>query len=95
MLKRQLGKTVRKGIGVKEMPIYEYHCEQCDIIQEELVLGKEKPVICKKCGKEMKRIMSRSSFHLKGTGWYATDYANKGKATPKKKAVDTKLKKEN
>ena len=77
------------------MPIYEYNCEQCKTTVEKLILTKEQKeqsVKCKKCGEKMKRIMSRSSFHLKGTGWYATDYANKGKPKPKEGKTDTKLK---
>jgi predicted nucleic acid-binding Zn ribbon protein len=34
---------------------------------------------CPNCKSKVERMMSRSSFVLKGTGWYATDYANKGK----------------
>jgi predicted nucleic acid-binding Zn ribbon protein len=32
---------------------------------------------CPKCGADVRKMMSNSSFHLKGTGWYLTDYAKK------------------
>lgn len=32
---------------------------------------------CDTCKCRMKRLISQSSFHLKGTGWYVTDYASK------------------
>jgi putative FmdB family regulatory protein len=58
------------------MPIYEYECLSCgeDI---EIVHGiSEKPrKKCPSCGGRLKRLISLNSFHLKGTGWYKTDYA--------------------
>ena len=60
------------------MPIYEYRCENCG---EELELFRsitdKGSLSCKSCGGSMKKLISRSSFHLKGTGWYVTDYAGK------------------
>jgi putative FmdB family regulatory protein len=60
------------------MPIYEYRCESCG---EELELFRsiadQSSPCCKSCGGSMKKLISRSSFHLKGTGWYVTDYAGK------------------
>ncbi len=35
-------------------------------------------VTCPKCKGSLKKVISNTSFILKGTGWYATDYANKG-----------------
>jgi len=59
------------------MPIFEYRCDKCKSIQEKLVLhNDEAPSLCT-CGGHLKRIVSRSSFHLKGTGWYVTDYKNR------------------
>jgi putative FmdB family regulatory protein len=60
------------------MPIYEYRCEGCG---EELevfrsITDNSNPS-CKSCGGSMKKLISRSSFHLKGTGWYVTDYSGK------------------
>lgn len=60
------------------MPIYEYHCENCGKTKEMShgISVKRFPK-CPECGKRMKRIISRNSFQLKGSGWYKTDYAKK------------------
>jgi len=61
------------------MPIYEYQCSECghefDVIQK----ISEKPIRkCEKCGRlKAKRMISKTTFVLKGTGWYATDYGNR------------------
>ncbi|PID78281.1 MAG: FmdB family transcriptional regulator [Deltaproteobacteria bacterium] len=61
------------------MPIYEYGCEHCGKISEVFQSVSEKPLEkCKLCGKgPVKKLISRSSFHLKGSGWYVTDYGGK------------------
>lgn len=64
------------------MPIYEFECK-CGILKEELVSIGTETINCEKCGKEMKKIISRSSFHLKGSGWAFDNYGLKEK---KKKA---------
>lgn len=70
------------------MPIYEYECSKCGKIEEILQKFSEKPLAkCKDCGGKVHKLISHSSFHLKGTGWYVTDYANKSGtdgAAPKK-----------
>ena len=68
------------------MPIFEYECPNCQYKEEKLVLKKnEHRPICPKCSQaKMDKIMSISNFHLKGTGWYATDYGQKKKNTGKK-----------
>jgi putative FmdB family regulatory protein len=58
------------------MPIYEYVCTKCGDEFEQLQRFSEKPLEkCKKCGGKLHKLISTSSFHLKGTGWYVTDYA--------------------
>ena len=32
---------------------------------------------CERCRGKMKKLISQSTFHLKGSGWYVTDYASK------------------
>ncbi|WP_462325150.1 FmdB family zinc ribbon protein [Desulfoplanes sp.] len=60
------------------MPIYEYCCEDCGHIFEEWQSGfEEKQFPCPICTGESKRIVSHTSFVLKGSGWYVTDYGNK------------------
>jgi putative FmdB family regulatory protein len=60
--------------------LYEYECEQCGKIEEALQKFSEKPLTtCQHCSGTLHKLISQSSFHLKGTGWYATDYASKSK----------------
>ena len=59
------------------MPIYEYRCKDCEQIFEEWQTNHEdRSVQCPVCGGESERIISNTSFVLKGTGWYVTDYSN-------------------
>jgi putative FmdB family regulatory protein len=70
------------------MPIYEYECTKCAKIEEIFQKFSDKPLAkCQHCGGKLQKLISQSTFHLKGTGWYVTDYANKAKsnsATAKK-----------
>jgi putative FmdB family regulatory protein len=62
------------------MPIYEYQCKKCGTIEEALQKFSDKPLTrCRNCSGKLHKLVSRSSFHLKGTGWYVTDYANRSK----------------
>ena len=58
------------------MPIYEYECINCGNKLEVLQKFNEKPLVtCPQCGGRLHKLISQSSFILKGNGWYATDYA--------------------
>lgn len=60
------------------MPIYEYQCDQCGRVEEALQKISDKPLTkCAHCSGKLHKLVSQSSFHLKGTGWYVTDYAGK------------------
>lgn len=60
------------------MPIYEYQCEECGKINEALQKISDKPLTkCSFCSGKLHKLISHSAFHLKGTGWYVTDYAGK------------------
>jgi len=62
------------------MPIYEYSCKKCGKTIE--VIQKFSDPVLKKhegCGGSLTKLISASAFQLKGTGWYVTDYARKGK----------------
>ena len=62
------------------MPIYEYECAKCSKIEEIFQKFSDRPLTkCQHCGGKLHKLISHSSFHLKGTGWYVTDYANKSK----------------
>ncbi len=64
------------------MPIYEYLCKKCNKVFEELQGFNDEPLTkCKECGGTLKKLISLSNFHLKGSGWYKTDYANKKQTT--------------
>lgn len=82
------------------MPIYEYECTECGSIEEVLQKFSDKSLsTCRHCKGKLHKLISNSSFHLKGTGWYVTDYAGNSskssnstpetKKTPSQKA-DTK-----
>ncbi len=59
------------------MPIYEYKCLKCGE-QFEIMLrfNDQSPKSCPICKGEVKKLISNTSFILKGTGWYVTDYAS-------------------
>jgi putative FmdB family regulatory protein len=60
------------------MPIYEYRCSKCGVFD---VMQKitEKPLRkCPTCKGKVDKLVSNTSFQLKGSGWYVTDYAGKG-----------------
>lgn len=60
------------------MPIYEYECVQCGKVEEAVQKVSDAPLTsCKHCSGELHKLISHSSFHLKGSGWYVTDYASK------------------
>lgn len=60
------------------MPFYEYECTKCRQHTEVFQKISDKPITkCVVCSGKMKKLISPSSFHLKGSGWYVTDYAKK------------------
>jgi putative FmdB family regulatory protein len=83
---------------MSEMPIYEYQCDACGRIEEAIQSFSDKPLsTCKFCSGKLHKLISQSSFHLKGSGWYVTDYSKKSSSkdssTPKsdsEKSVSSK-----
>lgn len=69
------------------MPIYEYECDECGHVFEQLQKFSDEPLkTCPECGKEtLHKCISAPAFQLKGTGWYATDYKKDAKKEPDKK----------
>ncbi len=69
------------------MPIYEYRCDLCGHFQEAIQKMSDAPLkLCAKCNQEgLARVLSKTSFVLKGSGWYATDY----KPAPKESASES------
>ena len=69
------------------MPIYEYRCLKCNNELEVMQKFSDEPLsACPQCGGELKKLISNTSFVLKGTGWYKTDYAS----PERKKEMDAK-----
>jgi len=66
------------------MPIYEYKCEECKKQIELFQKISDPPAEKCGCGGKLKKLISNSSFILKGTGWYKTDYKDKPKSKKKK-----------
>ena len=64
------------------MPIYEYECENCQDVMEAMQKFSD-PALeeCPRCGGRLHKIMSLGAFHLKGNGWYVTDYKGKNSST--------------
>lgn len=60
------------------MPIYEYQCVKCGIFEATQRITDNPLTRCPTCKSRVKRLISNTSFQLKGTGWYITDYARKG-----------------
>lgn len=58
------------------MPIYEYRCASCGAELEKLQKISDPPLVeCPECGKDsLTKLVSASSFRLKGSGWYETDF---------------------
>ena len=65
------------------MPIYEYVCEDCGRLTEVMQrMSDPAPAACPECGApKLARIVSRTSFQLKGGGWYSDLYASPKKKT--------------
>lgn len=69
------------------MPVYEYQCTKCkkefEVLQK---ITDETLSQCSLCGGELKKLITNTSFVLKGSGWYVTDYPS----ADRKKALDSK-----
>ena len=73
------------------MPIYEYQCRKCGHQTEIWQKFSDPPLSrCDLCNGKMKKLISNNTFHLKGSGWYVTDYASKRSTTVEKKAASDK-----
>ena len=66
------------------MPLYEYACDRCGKTIEVLQKYSDEPLtVHENCGGALEKLISRSAFKLKGSGWYATDYASGGQSGQK------------
>ncbi|MDI6776484.1 MAG: zinc ribbon domain-containing protein [Syntrophales bacterium] len=72
------------------MPIYEYRCRKCGKEYEVLQRITDPAVnACKFCHGPVEKLVSLSSFHLKGSGWYVTDYSGKKVSSTEGKKEET------
>lgn len=75
------------------MPIYEYACDSCGHEFEKLQKISAPAPECPSCGDGVRKKVSRTSFQLKGAGWYTTDYksapGSKGGSTTTSTASST------
>ena len=65
------------------MPIYEYTCKQCGNFETMQGITEAPLKKCPTCGSKVAKLISRSAFHLKGSGWYATDYSKNSSSSSK------------
>ena len=59
------------------MPIYEYQCPKCGEFEVTQRITEDPLKRCPTCKSKVRKLISNTSFQLKGSGWYATDYAKK------------------
>jgi len=72
------------------MPIYEYECPSCGVVEAFQGITEDPLTRCPECKRcKVRKLISHSSFHLKGSGWYATDYG-KGNGDNGKKEIEKK-----
>jgi putative FmdB family regulatory protein len=70
------------------MPIYEYRCDTCEaVIEKRQKFSEALLTECETCGGVLQKLISAPGLQFKGTGWYVTDYAGKGKAPNGKSAA--------
>ncbi len=61
------------------MPIYEYECSKCGVIEVTQRITEDPLTKCPQCKRrKVKKLISNTSFQLKGSGWYVTDYGKSG-----------------
>lgn len=61
------------------MPLYEYQCDACGIVFEARQKFSDAPLsACRECGGSVRKLISQTGFTLKGGGWYAQGYSDKG-----------------
>jgi len=69
------------------MPLYEYQCEKCGLVHEVIQKFSDSPLQeCPECTGPLQKLLSASAIQFKGSGWYVTDYADKGSSQRTKKS---------
>ena len=69
------------------MPLYDFVCPDCGHKEEiyKSISDRNSVEECENCGEELDRVPTACAFHLKGSGWYTTDYKNNAGTTNKGK----------
>src|SRR6185436_12970045 len=64
------------------MPVYEYQCKACgrDFEYQQRMADPDKTT-CEACGGHLERLISRTAFQLKGSGWYKDLYSSQKPAS--------------
>ena len=78
------------------MPIYEYKCDACGYLFEEIQKFSDLPIKnCPKCKQDgVEKIISAAGFRLKGTGWYETDFKDKKPVKDQESTIEKKITKD-
>ena len=66
---------MRFGYVTLTMPLYKYRCQGCSRELEVLAKMTDPPPKCEICGMETTKLVSKSSFQLKGSGWAKDGYS--------------------
>ncbi len=66
------------------MPAYDYRCSSCATVFEKTQrITEPAGATCPSCGhSDCERLITGGAFHLKGSGWYASDYGGKKSSEP-------------
>jgi len=73
------------------MPIYEYECPACEkVIEVQQRISEDPLSTCPDCGGGVKKLVSMSSFHLKGGGWYSDGYSSTSNGVGEEKSKPVK-----
>jgi len=76
------------------VPIYEYQCAKCHEVFEAFQKITDEPISrCKYCNGKVEKLISQSSFQLKGSGWYLSDYARKSSGSSESAGTSVKSEK--
>ena len=67
------------------MPLYEYQCPECGTFERVQKFSDSILTACPTCGSPVEKLLSAPAIQFKGSGWYVTDYADKGKGKDKDK----------
>jgi putative FmdB family regulatory protein len=72
------------------MPLYEYQCTKCKHRFEKIQKFSDPEIKkCPECGAKVEKLLSAPAVQFKGSGWYVTDYANKGGSSSKSESSES------